>query len=156
MPLLGCPSIRPSYRLLAGSYTKAGGDAPVERCRVRSRRREGTDVVDLDSVFEAEQVADVFFTGASAAWPRPRTRCGGGGTARWRGANPAEIREPAAWLTTVLARICLDVLRSARVRREAYVGTWLPEPLVARIPAPGAGGEAESAARPTSPSTPTR
>jgi len=45
------------------------------------------------------------------------------------------IREPAAWLTTVVARICLDVLRSARVRREAYVGPWLPEPLVARLPA---------------------
>jgi RNA polymerase sigma-70 factor (ECF subfamily) len=46
-----------------------------------------------------------------------------------------EIREPAAWLTTVVARICLDVLRSARVRREAYVGPWLPEPLVATLPA---------------------
>jgi RNA polymerase sigma-70 factor (ECF subfamily) len=47
----------------------------------------------------------------------------------------AEIREPAAWLTTVLSRVCLDVLRSARVRHEAYVGSWLPEPLVSRIAA---------------------
>ena len=51
-----------------------------------------------------------------------------------------EIREPRAWLTTVVGRICLDVLRSARVRREAYVGPWLPEPLVARMPAGGEDG----------------
>ena len=36
-----------------------------------------------------------------------------------------------AWLTTVVGRICLDMLRSRRSRREDYVGTWLPEPLVA-------------------------
>jgi RNA polymerase sigma-70 factor (ECF subfamily) len=36
-----------------------------------------------------------------------------------------------AWLTTVVARLALDTLRSARARREAYVGPWLPEPLVA-------------------------
>lgn len=42
----------------------------------------------------------------------------------------AEIRNPAAWLTTVVSRICLDMLGSARVRREQYVGVWLPEPLV--------------------------
>ena len=39
------------------------------------------------------------------------------------------IEAPAAWLTTVTSRICLNVLRSARVRRETYVGEWLPEPL---------------------------
>ncbi|MEH1102248.1 RNA polymerase sigma factor SigJ [Micromonospora sp. CPCC 205561] len=42
----------------------------------------------------------------------------------------AEIRHLGAWLTTTCARICLDVLRSARVRREAYPGQWLPEPVV--------------------------
>jgi len=36
----------------------------------------------------------------------------------------------AGWLTTVLARVCLDMLRSRRARREDYVGTWLPEPIV--------------------------
>ena len=40
------------------------------------------------------------------------------------------IDNDAAWLTTVVTRLCLDVLGSARVRREAYVGPWLPEPLV--------------------------
>jgi RNA polymerase sigma-70 factor (ECF subfamily) len=42
----------------------------------------------------------------------------------------AEIRHLGAWLTTACARICLDVLRSARTRRETYPGQWLPEPVV--------------------------
>ncbi|WLQ50068.1 RNA polymerase sigma factor SigJ [Streptomyces poriferorum] len=40
-----------------------------------------------------------------------------------------EIVSPGAWLSTVTGRICLDVLGSARARRERYVGAWLPEPL---------------------------
>jgi RNA polymerase sigma factor (sigma-70 family) len=43
------------------------------------------------------------------------------------------IQSPGAWLTTVASRICLDLLGSARARRERYVGEWLPEPL----PEPG-------------------
>jgi RNA polymerase sigma-70 factor (ECF subfamily) len=39
------------------------------------------------------------------------------------------IESPGAWLTTVASRICLDQLKSARVRRERYVGAWVPEPL---------------------------
>lgn len=39
------------------------------------------------------------------------------------------IRSPAAWLTTVASRVCLDQLKSARARRERYVGEWIPEPL---------------------------
>jgi RNA polymerase sigma-70 factor, ECF subfamily len=42
----------------------------------------------------------------------------------------AEIRDLRAWLTTTVSRLALDTLRSARVRRESYVGQWLPEPLV--------------------------
>lgn len=49
---------------------------------------------------------------------------------RWHRADRDQIRDPRAWLTTVTARICLDHLRSARVRRESYVGQWLPEPIV--------------------------
>ena len=41
-----------------------------------------------------------------------------------------EIAAPRAYLSTVVTRICIDRLRSARVRREEYVGEWLPEPLV--------------------------
>jgi RNA polymerase sigma-70 factor, ECF subfamily len=42
-----------------------------------------------------------------------------------------EIRDLRAWLTTTVSRLALDALRSARMRRERYVGPWLPEPLVA-------------------------
>ena len=54
---------------------------------------------------------------------------------RYASADPAQIEDLRGWLTTVTGRICLDVLRSARVRREAYVGPWLPEPYVDRLPA---------------------
>src|SRR5215470_12630715 len=52
--------------------------------------------------------------------------------ARWYALSQQQreaIESPGAWLTTVASRICLDLLRSARVRRETYVGEWLPEPL---------------------------
>jgi len=49
---------------------------------------------------------------------------------RWAATPRADIRCPVAWLTTVTTRLCLDRLRSARAQREAYVGPWLPEPLV--------------------------
>jgi RNA polymerase sigma-70 factor, ECF subfamily len=45
-------------------------------------------------------------------------------------ADGAEIRDLRAWLTTVISRLALDALTSARARRERYVGPWLPEPLV--------------------------
>ncbi|XVQ14640.1 RNA polymerase sigma factor SigJ [Spirillospora sp. CA-255316] len=44
--------------------------------------------------------------------------------------DPGSIRDLRAWLTTAVGRLALDALGSARVRREFYVGTWLPEPLV--------------------------
>ncbi|MBZ5739058.1 RNA polymerase sigma factor SigJ [Nocardioides mangrovi] len=43
------------------------------------------------------------------------------------------VRDVAAWATVTVARAALDVLRSARVRRESYVGPWLPEPVVAGL-----------------------
>jgi RNA polymerase sigma-70 factor (ECF subfamily) len=55
--------------------------------------------------------------------------------ARWfaqSAGRRAAVANPAAWLTTVVSRICMDQLRSARVRRERYVGEWIPEPLPAR------------------------
>ncbi|MCR2785535.1 MULTISPECIES: RNA polymerase sigma factor SigJ [unclassified Microbacterium] len=54
--------------------------------------------------------------------------------ARWYAMSPQEqlaIESPGAWLTTVATRLCLDVLGSARARRERYVGEWIPEPLPA-------------------------
>jgi RNA polymerase sigma-70 factor (ECF subfamily) len=41
-----------------------------------------------------------------------------------------ELSNERGWMTAVVTRLAIDVLRSARVRREAYVGSWLPEPLV--------------------------
>jgi RNA polymerase sigma factor (sigma-70 family) len=55
--------------------------------------------------------------------------------ARWYAMSPQEqdaIESPGAWLRTVASRICLNVLGSARSRRETYVGQWLPEPLPER------------------------
>ena len=52
--------------------------------------------------------------------------------ARWYAMTPqqqAAVQSPGAWLTTVASRICLDVLGSARARRERYVGEWIPEPV---------------------------
>jgi RNA polymerase sigma-70 factor (ECF subfamily) len=49
---------------------------------------------------------------------------------KWRDARSDEIRSPRAWLVTVCSRLALNTLQSARARRETYVGTWLPEPLL--------------------------
>jgi RNA polymerase sigma-70 factor (ECF subfamily) len=53
-----------------------------------------------------------------------------------------EVEAPKAWLSTVVTRLAIDHLRSARVRREQYPGTWLPEPVLAD-PAPDAAMRAE-------------
>ncbi|HEX4289902.1 MAG TPA: RNA polymerase sigma factor SigJ [Trebonia sp.] len=55
--------------------------------------------------------------------------------ARWYAMSEKQqeaIESPGAWLTTVASRICLTQLGSARARREAYVGEWIPEPLPER------------------------
>ncbi len=49
---------------------------------------------------------------------------------RWHAADRDAVTNVRAFLTTTTTRICLDALKSARVRREAYVGPWLPEPVV--------------------------
>lgn len=49
---------------------------------------------------------------------------------RWHATDRATVVEPRAFLTTTTTRICLDVLKSARARREEYVGPWLPDPVV--------------------------
>jgi RNA polymerase sigma factor (sigma-70 family) len=51
---------------------------------------------------------------------------------RWYAMTPQQrdaVESPGAWLTTVASRICLNLLGSARARRETYVGEWIPEPL---------------------------
>lgn len=49
---------------------------------------------------------------------------------RWQGVDQAAVRTPGAWLTTAMTRLCIDRLRAAKTVREAYVGPWLPEPVV--------------------------
>ncbi|MBB3382315.1 MULTISPECIES: sigma-70 family RNA polymerase sigma factor [unclassified Rhizobium] len=48
---------------------------------------------------------------------------------RWLATDRASVREPAAFLRTIVTRLCLNELKSARRRRESYVGSWLPEPI---------------------------
>lgn len=48
---------------------------------------------------------------------------------RAHGAPAEEIASPRAWLATIVTRICLDQMKSARARREQYTGPWLPEPV---------------------------
>ncbi|WP_404825258.1 sigma-70 family RNA polymerase sigma factor [Pelagerythrobacter rhizovicinus] len=49
---------------------------------------------------------------------------------RWMRSDRSEVREPEAFLRRTVTRLCLDQLKSARHRRETYVGPWLPEPIV--------------------------
>lgn len=50
---------------------------------------------------------------------------------RYQATAPETIRDPKAFLTTVITRLCLNQLDMARVKREAYIGPWLPEPILA-------------------------
>jgi RNA polymerase sigma-70 factor, ECF subfamily len=88
----------------------AGGDA-LERTLVAERPRlVGLAYRITGSRLDAEDVVQ-------EAWERAQR------------ADPARVDRPAAWLTTVVARLALDQLRSAQRRRETYVGPWLPEPV---------------------------
>src|SRR5215510_12450844 len=49
---------------------------------------------------------------------------------RYRGVDGSTIRSPKAFATTIVTRLCLDRLKSARATRETYVGPWLPEPVL--------------------------
>lgn len=55
---------------------------------------------------------------------------------RWQSVDRERVDDPRAYLTTVVTRLCYDQLGSARARREAYYGEWLPEPVVSEDNAP--------------------
>src|ERR687888_1865753 len=94
-------------RYTMGDMTTAMSDAELEAVR---RHGFGVAYRMLGSVSEAEDVAqEAVLRLARAEEP---------------------IDEPAAWITTVATRLSIGVLRSARVRRETYIGPWLPEPLI--------------------------
>src|SRR2546426_8461180 len=52
---------------------------------------------------------------------------------RWQRASKTEVKSPKAFLITVVSRLCISHLQSARARREEYVGEWLPEPLATGV-----------------------
>lgn len=86
-------------------------DYVVELWHLQRRRMLDIGYRMLGSVTDAEDIAAEAYTRLVAA-------------------NLAEIDDPVGWLVTVTARLCVDRLRSAETRRRAYVGPWLPEPLV--------------------------
>jgi RNA polymerase sigma-70 factor (ECF subfamily) len=49
---------------------------------------------------------------------------------RWRDRNDRDVESSSSYLATIVVRLCIDELRSARARRESYVGPWLPEPVL--------------------------
>lgn len=88
-----------------------GHDESTAQFEPHRRRLMGIAYRMLGSLSEAEDVVQ-------EAW------------LRWHGADRAGLREPGAWLTRVVTRLCLDQIKSARSRRETYVGPWLPEPVL--------------------------
>lgn len=49
---------------------------------------------------------------------------------RWQQASKTEVRSPKAYLSRIITRLGIDYLRSARLQREQYVGSWLPEAII--------------------------
>ncbi|MBA4208529.1 MAG: RNA polymerase subunit sigma-24 [Parvibaculum sp.] len=91
-----------------GRPDDASGETAFERHRARAFK---IAYRILGSVADAEDVVQ-------EAW------------LRWQNTDRRDVRNPEAWLVTTVARIGIDQLRSARARREIYIGPWLPEPIV--------------------------
>jgi RNA polymerase sigma-70 factor (ECF subfamily) len=89
----------------AGSFDAAGSFDPLRPKLMRVAYRM------LGSVADAEDVLQEAFI-------------------RWMDADRSGVREPEAFLRSTVTRLCLDQLKSARRRRETYVGPWLPDPVV--------------------------
>jgi RNA polymerase sigma-70 factor (ECF subfamily) len=90
-----------------------GGDPSLDAVMAERRQLINVAYRLLGSLAEAEDVVQETY-------------------ARWYALGAPEraaIASPGAWLTTVASRICLNLLGSARMRRERYVGDWIPEPL---------------------------
>ncbi|MBR3192999.1 sigma-70 family RNA polymerase sigma factor, partial [Bosea sp. (in: a-proteobacteria)] len=62
---------------------------------------------------------------------------------RWRDVSQDEVEAPRAYLARTVTRLCLDQMKSARSKREFYVGAWLPEPLVEEIGAAEADADTQ-------------
>lgn len=85
---------------------------------------------DLARAFEAERPRLLRLAYATTGSWTDAEDCVQDAWLRLRRVDESAIENLQAWLTRVVGRLALDVLGSARVRRESYVGTWLPEPLV--------------------------
>ena len=68
--------------------------------------------------------------------PRPRTWSQSAGSSSSAPTRSRRSETSKAWATVVVARAAIDILRSARVRRETYTGPWLPEPVISPLPDP--------------------
>jgi RNA polymerase sigma-70 factor, ECF subfamily len=84
---------------------------PAESFEPHRRRLRGLAYRMLGSITEAEDAVQETYL-------------------RWHAADRAGVSDARAFLMTTTTRICLDLLRSAWARREAYVGPWLPEPVI--------------------------
>jgi RNA polymerase sigma-70 factor, ECF subfamily len=112
----GIAGARPA--MPTGSQTAAPGDERLAQAFEQQRPRlVRLAYATLGSLTDAEDCVQ-------EAWLRLQ-----------RAQDRTEIRDVAAWLTTTVSRLALDVLGSARARREQYVGEWLPEPIVEDIDA---------------------
>src|SRR5215475_14112223 len=80
------------------------------------------------SVSDAEDIVQEAFLRAGKD---RKDRTNGKDGSDGNGGGDAQVESPKAYLATITTRLAIDHLRSARVRRESYVGTWLPEPLIA-------------------------
>jgi len=67
---------------------------------------------------------------------------------RWRSVDPDTVSDPGAYLTTIVTRLCLDELSSARAKRKTYTGPWLPEPVVEPMDRPDRQGGSSPGLRP--------
>src|SRR5262245_45176302 len=100
----------------AGAGAQAGRmmdrqDEAVQSFEPHRRRLTGLAYRMLGSLSEAEDIVQEAYL-------------------RWHTAERARVDNPQAYLSRTVARLCLDHLKSARARRETYVGPWLPEPIV--------------------------
>lgn len=130
--------------------------AAAEELELHRRHLTGLAYRMLGSVSEAEDVVqDAFLRWAAEVAPSgaPGSAASGApGGAAFVDRGGAVIESPRAYLSRVVTRLCLDRLKSARARREQYVGTWLPDPLVSSgqaeelRPAGGAAGGDQAAA----------
>jgi RNA polymerase sigma-70 factor (ECF subfamily) len=108
------PGAPPSYRTGPAGIAEPGDDPFVAAMVAERPLLVGLAYRITGSRVEAEDIVQ-------EAWLRARRSDG------------SQIDNPAAWLTRVVARLALDHLRSARHRRESYVGPWLPEPVLGSV-----------------------